>query len=740
MPNKIAAPPALDDRRFDDLVEELLARVPAHTPDWVPQEGDPGRTLIELFAWLADTILYRANLVPEKQRLAFLNLLGKPLEPAVPASGLVSLAVNDPLFTESLGIAKASLINGPVKFETVEDIKILPVVGEFYYKRGISTTEQNELRDVLDELRDFHEIESMDAYITELAFSPEEQANTLDLARDTLDNTLWLALLAPAPALVEDVRSVLAGEAEGTAQHLQLGFAPGLDIPEFVDEVEVGGNIPFSVSISTGEISDDELLYLTLDHSDTTNKLTQRGTIQVVLPGDRRFIGVAEGDVRRDANAGLGNRPPRIDDPEKLARIVTWLKIEIDPEIQSAKIKWAAINAVRIDQRQTVRAQVIGQSNGSADQVFKLPWAAIDKNSLKVEVEEAGRGYVPWVAVDDLAIINRDDNGFVLDSGSSTLNFGNGVYGRIPETGSRIRIAYARAGGGKAGNLPVASLSDINARAFDGSVISQALLVQQNIATTGGLDAETLAEAEKRIPAWLKNRNRAVVEDDYKQLAMQAPGVELGRVEVLPKFLPQQRRDGVPGVVSVMVLPKKAVTEYPNPRIDKPLIEKVFNYLDARKALTTELYVIGCEYRRIALSIAISVRSGFSHDAVSFAVKDALKKYLWSLAPHGPFGDGWPLGRTVGDRELEVVAARVEGVNGVGGCNLFVPESNRWKKISRAKACDPANLALENWQLPELMGVVVSVGDSPADDLKGLFGSTSGIGAGVAVPVIPEVC
>ena len=63
-------PPALDDRSFDDLVDELLSRIPAHTPEWThPNAGDPGRTLIELFAWLGDTLLYRANLIPERQRL-----------------------------------------------------------------------------------------------------------------------------------------------------------------------------------------------------------------------------------------------------------------------------------------------------------------------------------------------------------------------------------------------------------------------------------------------------------------------------------------------------------------------------------------------------------------------------------------------------------------------------------------------------------------------------------------------
>src|SRR6187399_2250533 len=76
-------PPGLDDRRFDDLVEDLIARIPAHTPEWThPRLGDPGRTLIELFAWLTDTLLYRVNLIPERQRLAFLRLLGQPMRPA----------------------------------------------------------------------------------------------------------------------------------------------------------------------------------------------------------------------------------------------------------------------------------------------------------------------------------------------------------------------------------------------------------------------------------------------------------------------------------------------------------------------------------------------------------------------------------------------------------------------------------------------------------------------------------
>src|SRR2546423_8421998 len=112
-------PPALDDRSFDDLVEEVLARIPAHTPEWTnPRDGDPGRTIIELFAWLTDTLLYRANLIPERQRLAFLRLLGEQMRPARAARGLVSVSLDQDGFTGAVQLAPLASLAGPVPFET----------------------------------------------------------------------------------------------------------------------------------------------------------------------------------------------------------------------------------------------------------------------------------------------------------------------------------------------------------------------------------------------------------------------------------------------------------------------------------------------------------------------------------------------------------------------------------------------------------------------------------------------
>ena len=74
-----------------------MGRIPAQTPEGRnPRPGDPGRTLIDLFAWMGDKLLYRVNLLPERQRLMFLKLLDMPLRPATPATGQGRTKSTDP--------------------------------------------------------------------------------------------------------------------------------------------------------------------------------------------------------------------------------------------------------------------------------------------------------------------------------------------------------------------------------------------------------------------------------------------------------------------------------------------------------------------------------------------------------------------------------------------------------------------------------------------------------------------
>src|SRR5881296_2395930 len=133
MPITIAT---LDDRRFDDLVEEALGRASVHTPEWTNfNRSDPGVTLIELFAFLTENLLYRANQIPERNRRKFLSLLGVPLQPGGSASGIVTLTnERGPLATITLSEG-LEVRAGEVPFRTRQTIDVLPVETRLYYKR-----------------------------------------------------------------------------------------------------------------------------------------------------------------------------------------------------------------------------------------------------------------------------------------------------------------------------------------------------------------------------------------------------------------------------------------------------------------------------------------------------------------------------------------------------------------------------------------------------------------------------
>ena len=85
--------PVLDDRNFEQLLEEARRRIPVYTPEWTNfgVESDPGITIVQLFAFLTESLLYRANRIPDRNRLKFLQLLGIPLQPAAPADGLIAI-------------------------------------------------------------------------------------------------------------------------------------------------------------------------------------------------------------------------------------------------------------------------------------------------------------------------------------------------------------------------------------------------------------------------------------------------------------------------------------------------------------------------------------------------------------------------------------------------------------------------------------------------------------------------
>jgi predicted phage baseplate assembly protein len=746
-------PPALDERSFDDLVNELLARIPAHTPEWThPRLGDPGRTLVDLFAWLADTLLYRANLIPERQRLVFLRLLGIAMQPAIAARGLVTVSWSDEAMTEAETLQPQAIVKGTgaATFETLTELTVLPITAQGYYKRPLREAERTELDEVLLGLQHVYKLdEAPIPYVTTPVFpngAPVPEG--FDVMQETVDKCLWLALLASKAELVQQVQETLGASQGGHQPLLSVGIVPAMKVPALFEDVGRRAQIPHTWEISSvnaqGEIAYHALRRL----ADSTAGLTQRGVQRLELPA-AQFLGAPSNDVRTDFNAGVGDRPPRLDDTEIAGRLVVWLRLRPTPSatvpLYSLPLGWVGVNAVEIDQYQTITDRVVGQSDGSADQEMQLPGASIEAQSLSIQVAEPDQGYRTWQCVDHLALLTRDATSrdaavYSLDNEAGTIRFGDGVRGRIPEAGSRIHVARMRAGGGEGGNLPPGTLTEISARDVRGSLVA-GLKVVQPVPTSGGRNAEQLEDAEQRIPALFYHHDRAVTAEDYRRLADDTPAGRLGRVEVLPRFKPQQRLSNVPGVVSVMVWPPKKTTSAPNPRPDRPLLETVHTFLELRRPLGTELYVIGCEYIPLGVSVSITVDNGFGRDTVLNAVREALCHALWPLRPHGPYGEGWPLGRAVRDRELEVAVARVPGVNSIidPGINLFTRDNNDWRLLPRVNPYALVEIPLQPWQLPELLTVIVVTDEAPPQHLRGApnpFASQ----AAVAVPVVPEVC
>ena len=121
-------PPKLDDRTFHDIVEEAISMIPRYAPEWTNHNpSDPGITLIELAAWMTDLLIYRLNQVPDKNYVAFLNLLGIKLRAPRAARALVRFALVEG--TPRQRVPSGTQISTPqateehtVTFETSKDV------------------------------------------------------------------------------------------------------------------------------------------------------------------------------------------------------------------------------------------------------------------------------------------------------------------------------------------------------------------------------------------------------------------------------------------------------------------------------------------------------------------------------------------------------------------------------------------------------------------------------------------
>ncbi len=728
--------PNLDDRRFDDLVAEATERMRRHLPEVTHlPPGDPAHAFIDLFAWLTETILYRANLIPERQRLAFLNLLQLPPRAARPSRGLVSIDSGPratrlpPVVPDATGL-KA----GDIRFSTVGDLQPTPLQMQVLIKKKIGIDELKrlgiDLNQIYSQYPDTITRKDKDTAVLNSKLTPFEPLlltpgqDKLSLA-GTLDQAYYLALTLP-PTLVPHKQKLIR---ELAGIQLNIGLAPASE-REVEEWDETDGRDYRRQLVWELIYRDDNGQYffhpLTVK-ADSSNGGRQAGVARLVLPGNvQLFSALEEEDPLLN---GYDLSPPPLPESIAPARTVCWLRLRC-PEEPDLELGYLGINAVEVRGQGVTRDALVGIGDGEPNQVVQLPDSAVAADTLILEVEEGPRWKV-WRVVDHFQGHGPDDEIFRLDAATGRVEFGNGINGRRPARGKRIRAAYYRHGGGAATNLPPDTIKELEGA-------SNRLKVRHEWPCSGGVDAETVEQAQQRIGAFLNHRNRAVTEEDFITLAQTNPINPAARAEVLKGFLPGNRieavRRDVPGAVSVFVLPPGDLSSRQICRPSRGFIKDIYNYLQTRCVIGTELYVLSPEFVPVAVSVSVNVTDPENELTILRQVEEAVYRYLWPLPPGGRDREGWPMGIKVSASELSTQVARVSGVLNIKDIALYTRGKGSWQRLAGGQ------LKLWDYQLPECLAVTAVSGDHQTSLPSGLEPESSSGTSGIAAPVIPESC
>jgi hypothetical protein len=500
---------------------------------------------------------------------------------------------------------------------------------------------------------------------------------------DYTSNALWPGNPFPPYQLVSDVTPAV-----------YLGFTKQLPVNNF--------GVYFDIDEQPGVTSGPDMVWEYWNGGGWQPAVAEDGTEDLALAGMITFIPAA------DAQALA-----RFDNP------LYWLRgrLKEDGPPNQTTINEIYTNAVWADQWQTFTNSPLGTSTGVPSQLFTfnqipvLPGQQIAVQELSgPRANTEWRGLATQVAPDDPDIIDeleallaaegpqtdiilgdihlvRDstksvtaawiqwsevqnffesgpgDRVHVLDHALGRLFFGDGDSGMIPPLGASIQATSFLSGGGLAGNVAAATITQLL------GAVSGVQGVTNPRAAEGGADGETLEQFQQRAPSSLRNRSRAIVPADYEALAQQASaGVAVARA------FPNLDSSGItrPGWITVMIIPQ---SQDPQPTPSAGLRQDVLNYLLANApadvAAAQSISVIGPTYLPIDVTATLAPVDPAQAGTVEQDALDALAGFFNPLTG-GPNGLGWDVGRGLYTSDVATVLGNVLGVDYVQELALYV--------------------------------------------------------------------
>jgi len=670
--------PQLDDRTFQQIVNEAKSRIAQLCPAWTDHNvSDPGVTLIELFAWMVEMLLYRLNRVPEKSYITFMELMGVRLEAPQPARTDLTFWLNEaaretlviPTGTE-VATKQTSAAEPAITFSADRELQIRPPEIAAYLTSADDGRSFVEHALADDRVHFAQALRSADTGI--LIFSPQPQVDSDGLyivfRRDVSGYTLELKL--------DCVRQAAGIQVQDPPLAWQVWCSGGWRDVEWLDG---------ALDASRAE---------KIEHSGT-NGLNDPGTVTLHLP---QGLALHE----RQGFAGYWVRCIyRKRTTEQKGYGVSPRVRAIEISTIGATVSATQAMTIGVSPDSTSVGEVLGYSDGSPGQRFQLQYHPVLPlgPDEQIQVADGNGGSQVWEHAPHPHFgYSQGKRHFLLDRASGVIQFGPLIrepdgtetqYGEIPPRGSQIRITRYRCGGGARGNLPPGKITEPKRTlAFVRSVTNRR-------AASGGRDGESLERAKLRAPMTLHAVTRAVTPSDYERLALEAD--PRGRVVRARCIAPRRAEEGADSPVTLLLV---AANRDDSGRLivakelDPELHDIVSAYLNDRRLLASKLEIKGPTFRMVSIMARIKARQGADPQTVRQRAEQRLDVFLNPL--HGADGSGWPFGRgvyiseiysllqaTPGMSYVEKLAVRsgedelVEGVLNIGEHELIAPGDHK---------------------------------------------------------------
>lgn len=626
----------LDDRKFQDIVDEAKKRITASCPEWTDHNvSDPGVTLVELFAWMTEMVIYRLNQVPEKNYIKFLELLGFKLREPKSARTQITFYLSAPqthdvLITAGTEAATVRTETRPsITFSTDDDLTLHPPALMALFTGEVSSSGSDRTKNhvhVLQQLR----IAQIQAFN-----NPPKIGNAfyLGFSNDLTNHVLGLEItcLDAMPRGIDPKKPPWQWEAWFGGETDQ-GWLPAI-----VEEDSTKG------LASSGQIR------LRLPRMTATTYIDRRGYWLRC-----RVVHATSGDNYKES--------PIISDID----VDTW-----------GGTVWATNASV-------VQQELLGRSDGSPGQIFHTEHAPLlrRKSGETVEVLPPGSTeWVIWTETPDFGDSEPEDKHFTCDSASGEIRFSPALrepegkvrsFGAIPPRGAQIRLSSYRYGGGVAGNVQAGELKVLK------TSIPYVDRLVNHIAATGGVDPETIELLQLRAPKLLRTSKRAVTPADYEALAQDADS-RVHRAHCV--------QSPTAGLVYVLLVPKPARSNSriatDELRLSDDLREAVRRELDKCRLLTVQLDIREPEYAWVAVDITVAANPNADAARVKAEVEERLYAFL-NPFEGGPAKQGWPFGRALYPSDVYACMQGVQGMEFIESVRLYrvQPKTNDRAEIT----------------------------------------------------------